>query len=40
MIYLVTFRMVVFRPFAGEVLTGKIKSCSPSGVVGKVVFTF
>lgn len=28
--------MVVFRPFAGEVLTGKIKSCSPSGVVGTV----
>ncbi|KAI8989299.1 RNA polymerase III subunit Rpc25-domain-containing protein [Pilobolus umbonatus] len=28
----VTFRLVVFRPFIGEVLTGKIKSCSPSGV--------
>lgn len=34
--YPVTFRMVVFRPFAGEILTGKIKSCSPSGVVGRV----
>ncbi|CEP08572.1 hypothetical protein [Parasitella parasitica] len=29
----VTFRIVVFRPFVGEILTGKIKSCSPSGVV-------
>ncbi|KAI7896204.1 RNA polymerase III subunit Rpc25-domain-containing protein [Mucor mucedo] len=28
----VTFRVVVFRPFVGEILTGKIKSCSPSGV--------
>lgn len=36
MCHLVTFRMVVFRPFAGEILTGKIKSCSPSGVVGTV----
>ncbi|KAI8087477.1 RNA polymerase Rpb7 [Thamnidium elegans] len=28
----VLFRVVVFRPFVGEILTGKIKSCSPSGV--------
>ncbi|KAL0073286.1 DNA-directed RNA polymerase III subunit RPC8-like protein [Phycomyces blakesleeanus] len=28
----VKFRLVVFKPFVGEVLTGKIKSCSPSGV--------
>ncbi|KAI9358020.1 RNA polymerase III subunit Rpc25-domain-containing protein [Pilaira anomala] len=25
-------KVVVFRPFVGEILTGKIKSCSPSGV--------
>ncbi|KAI8376304.1 DNA-directed RNA polymerase III subunit RPC8-like protein [Radiomyces spectabilis] len=28
----VLFRVVVFRPFVGEILTGKIKSCSPRGV--------
>ncbi len=28
----VTFRVVVFRPFAEEVLTGKIKSCTAKGV--------
>ncbi|ORX55784.1 hypothetical protein DM01DRAFT_1321129 [Hesseltinella vesiculosa] len=28
----VTFRMTVFRPYIGEVLTGKIKSCSPQGI--------
>ncbi|KAF7731923.1 DNA-directed RNA polymerase III subunit RPC8 [Apophysomyces ossiformis] len=28
----VKFRLVVFRPFVGEILTGKIKSCSPKGV--------
>lgn len=31
----VTFRLVVFRPFIGEVMVGKIKSSSPAGVVGK-----
>ncbi|KAI8992106.1 polymerase-like protein III polypeptide H [Mycotypha africana] len=29
----VTFRLVVFRPFVGEILTGRVKSCSPVGVV-------
>ncbi|RCH87315.1 DNA-directed RNA polymerase III subunit RPC8 [Rhizopus azygosporus] len=29
----VTFRLVVFRPFIGEVMVGKIKSSSPAGVV-------
>ncbi|KAI7904774.1 DNA-directed RNA polymerase III subunit RPC8-like protein [Cokeromyces recurvatus] len=29
----VTFRVVVFRPFVGEILVGKIKSCSPNGVL-------
>ncbi|KAI7867817.1 DNA-directed RNA polymerase III subunit RPC8-like protein [Spinellus fusiger] len=28
----VSFRLLVFRPFIGEVLTGKIKSCSARGV--------
>ncbi|CAO3579396.1 unnamed protein product [Absidia cylindrospora] len=28
----VSFQLTVFRPFVGEVLTGRIKSCSPSGV--------
>ncbi len=28
----VTFRVVVFRPFHEEVLTGKIKSCTAKGV--------
>ncbi|KAI8333574.1 DNA-directed RNA polymerase III subunit RPC8-like protein [Chlamydoabsidia padenii] len=28
----VTFRLTVFRPFVGEVLIGRIKSCSPNGV--------
>lgn len=31
--FLVTFRLVVFRPFVGEILVGKIKSSSPAGVV-------
>ncbi|KAK9764442.1 DNA-directed RNA polymerase III complex subunit Rpc25, variant 2 [Basidiobolus ranarum] len=29
---LVKFRLVVFRPFLGEVITGKIRSCSAEGV--------
>ncbi|KAK7590953.1 hypothetical protein V9T40_002566 [Parthenolecanium corni] len=28
----VTYRFVVFRPFMNELITGKIKSCSPEGV--------
>lgn len=31
-IALVFFRMVVFRPFIGEVLVGKIASSSPNGI--------
>ncbi|KAJ8651528.1 DNA-directed RNA polymerase [Lichtheimia ornata] len=27
-----TFRLVIFRPFVGEVITGRVKSCSSSGV--------
>lgn len=34
----VEFRLVVFRPFIGEVLTGKIASCSEAGI--KVTLTF
>ena len=30
----VKFNMVVFRPFRGEILVGKVRSCSPSGVQG------
>ncbi|KAL1927233.1 hypothetical protein VTP01DRAFT_3862 [Rhizomucor pusillus] len=26
------FRLVVFKPFVGEVLTGRVKSCTPAGV--------
>ena len=29
-----TFRMVIFKPFIGEILAGKIKGCSPDGVTG------
>lgn len=32
----VRFRYVVFRPFMEEVLVGKIRSCSPEGVHGKL----
>lgn len=28
----VEFRLVVFRPFIGEVLTGTIANCSPEGI--------
>ncbi|CAO3677836.1 unnamed protein product [Rhizopus stolonifer] len=34
----VTFRLVVFRPFMGEILIGKIKSCSPDGLVVSLGF--
>lgn len=34
----VEFRLVVFRPFIGEVLTGKIASCSEAGI--KVTLSF
>lgn len=30
----VTFKYVVFRPQIGEVITGKIRSCSRAGVHG------
>ncbi|RUS21621.1 hypothetical protein BC937DRAFT_92102 [Endogone sp. FLAS-F59071] len=33
------FRMVVFRPFIGEVMTGKVKSCTSSGVKGEYYVT-
>ncbi|GAB5585717.1 DNA-directed RNA polymerase III complex subunit Rpc25 [Umbelopsis nana] len=33
-----TFRMVVFRPFANEILTGTIKSCSEHGIRVSVGF--
>ncbi|KAI9485093.1 DNA-directed RNA polymerase III subunit RPC8-like protein [Zychaea mexicana] len=26
------FRLIMFRPYVGEVLTGRVKSCSPAGV--------
>ncbi|KAI8049892.1 DNA-directed RNA polymerase III subunit RPC8 [Syncephalis plumigaleata] len=28
----ITVRLVIFRPFEGEVLVGRVRSCSPSGV--------
>ena len=31
----VHFRLVIFRPFVGEVMVGKIRSCSQEGVRGK-----
>lgn len=34
----VTFRLVVFRPFMGEILIGKIKSCSSDGLVVSLGF--
>ena len=30
--FLVTFRVVVFRPFAGEVLTGVLHKSTPEGI--------
>ena len=30
----VEFRLMVFRPFVGEVLTGKIRSCNQHGIMG------
>ncbi|UZJ56169.1 hypothetical protein CBS101457_005489 [Exobasidium rhododendri] len=30
--YKVTFRLVVFRPFKGEVLSGRVKSCDEEGI--------
>jgi DNA-directed RNA polymerase subunit E'/Rpb7 len=32
-----TFRMVVFRPFVGEVIEGTIKSSSSEGIIGKKI---
>lgn len=34
MVCAVRFRAVIFRPFIGEVITGKIRRCSPEGVHG------
>ena len=28
----VTFRMIVFRPFIGEIIVGKVRSCSRQGI--------
>ena len=33
----VTFRMVVFRPFVGETLCGKIVSCNENHIRGNVL---
>ena len=35
----VHFRMVIFRPFVGEIITGKIRSSSQEGVRGKMTCT-
>jgi len=34
----VVFRMVVFRPYIGEVLIGKIRHSSAEGITGEVPF--
>ena len=31
----VEFRMIVFRPFEDEILTGTIRSCSEEGINGE-----
>jgi DNA-directed RNA polymerase III subunit RPC8 len=36
--FIVKFRAVVFRPFIGEVLVGKVRRCSPEGVHVSVGF--
>jgi DNA-directed RNA polymerase III subunit RPC8 len=36
---LVEFRMLVFRPFRGEILQGRIKSCTEDGIVINMDFT-
>ena len=35
---LVLVRMIVFKPFVGEVLTGKISDCTPEGIEVDLVF--
>lgn len=32
---LAEFRLVVFRPFKGEVIMAKISKCTPEGIHGK-----
>jgi DNA-directed RNA polymerase subunit E'/Rpb7 len=32
----IKFRLVVFRPFVGEVLSGKIRSSTEEGICGKL----
>ncbi|KAL6054120.1 DNA-directed RNA polymerase III subunit RPC8 [Balamuthia mandrillaris] len=36
----VTFRMVVFRPFRGEVIVGKLRHSTPDGITGLFVLFF
>lgn len=36
----VEFRLMVFRPFVGEVLTGKIRSCNQHGIMGSFISLF
>lgn len=30
--FLVEFRMIVFRPFKGEIITGTVQNCTPAGI--------
>lgn len=32
----VEFRMIVFRPFKGEIITAVVKSCNSNGIQGRV----
>jgi len=32
--YIVTFKMIVFRPFIGETLIGKVSNSSEKGIKG------
>jgi len=34
----VTFRLIVFRPFKGEILTGRISSSTPAGIKVRLDF--
>jgi DNA-directed RNA polymerase III subunit RPC8 len=36
----VQFRLVVFRPFIGEVIVGKIKASAPAGIQGAQISFF
>lgn len=31
----VEFRMIVFRPFKGEIITGTVQHCVPTGIQSK-----